>query len=334
MTSPHQAARRRIDGTAIDTSVLGLDLPGSWPALRGEVGATRSLVREALTSGVTTFLLGSASSAARILPALREVLSPPGPRPLYLVEWPSRAPGPGSGAPAPPTSLPYAPDEASAESILRELTRSLSAWGDVLVDWNPRIDTNSSAELSLELLGRLRDAHEIRGWATRWRPASGNPDARSSSLPPSPATSDLSLLSPACVAALGKIYSGRPGVVLATDPFDRGRLDGSRFSQTLGDRTPRSAPPDLRALHSDFDPVVRLAPLTRDRQRTLAQASIQYLLRSPWVASVLVPVSAPGRWAEMFGTLTAPPLEPETLRSLGLIGPGSDTPSPATRPTG
>jgi aryl-alcohol dehydrogenase-like predicted oxidoreductase len=80
----------------------------------------------------------------------------------------------------------------------------------------------------------------------------------------------------------------------------------------------------LRQLHRDFDPVLRLGFLTDSRERTLAQASLQFLFHWPWVASVLVPLPSPERLEEFLAASSRPPLTDEEVdRALATLGPAS-----------
>jgi hypothetical protein len=81
-------------------------------------------------------------------------------------------------------------------------------------------------------------------------------------------------------------------VLWVTDPFAGGRLDGgflegSRASPSSG------RPPNPEKLQAWFAPVLRLGFLPRRGSRTLAQASLQYLLVIRGVAGVFLPVARP-----------------------------------------
>ncbi len=96
--------------------------------------------------------------------------------------------------------------------------------------------------------------------------------------------------------------------LVATDPFSGGRLDGTRIASGLADRTALDEPRSIRDLHAEFDPVLRLGFLTEGRRRTLAQASIQFALSFPWVATVVVPTPRAERLEEYLSAARGPGL--------------------------
>jgi len=109
------------------------------------------------------------------------------------------------------------------------------------------------------------------------------------------------------------------GYLIARDPFSEGRLDGSRFATETGLTGPAAPPVDVRRLHQEFDPVLRLGFLTEGHRRTLAQAALQYILHWSWVATAVVPVPVPERLEELLAYASKPPITPEEfarIRSL------------------
>ena len=104
--------------------------------------------------------------------------------------------------------------------------------------------------------------------------------------------------------------------LVARDPFSEGRLDGSRFAVRTGPGGPASPPVDVRRLHQEFDPVLRLGFLTAGRRRTLAQAALQFALHWSWVATVVVPLPEPERFDEIFGFGSTPALSPDELEQI------------------
>jgi len=107
--------------------------------------------------------------------------------------------------------------------------------------------------------------------------------------------------------------------LLARDPFSSGRLDGSRFLAEIGPGAPGAPPVEVRRLHEEFDPVVRLAFLTSERRRTLAQAALQFALHWPWVVSVVVPLPEAERLEEVLGFGGRPPLALEDFLRLASL---------------
>ena len=107
--------------------------------------------------------------------------------------------------------------------------------------------------------------------------------------------------------------------LIARDPFAQGRLDGSRFEEQARLHGPSAGPVDLRRLHEEFDPVVRLGFLTEGQSRTLAQAALQFVLRWPWVLTTVVPLPSPERFEELFGYRHRPPLSDDDLRRVATM---------------
>jgi aryl-alcohol dehydrogenase-like predicted oxidoreductase len=151
-------------------------------------------------------------------------------------------------------------------------------------------------------------------WALRLSP-------RESPLPesaPEPAlfTGSFSLLEP----EIGSRFEARgtppTAFLIARDAFSEGRLDGSRFAHETGLAGPGSPPVDIRRLHQEFDPVLRLGFLTSGHRRTLAQAALQFVLHWPWVASVVVPLPTPERFEEVLGFFLTPPISSDELAQI------------------
>jgi aryl-alcohol dehydrogenase-like predicted oxidoreductase len=110
-------------------------------------------------------------------------------------------------------------------------------------------------------------------------------------------------LAPAAEARFGR----EPFAWIARDPFAGGRMDGGRFAPGAA-AGPAAAPQPLRELAAEFERVAPFSFLVRPRSRTLAQASLQYLVGLPWVATVVIPPPPPERWAELVGFGSSPPL--------------------------
>jgi aryl-alcohol dehydrogenase-like predicted oxidoreductase len=131
---------------------------------------------------------------------------------------------------------------------------------------------------------------------------------------------ELSLLTRELVDLFEGVARRAPAVgLIARDPFSEGRLDGSRFAAATALSGPGSGPVGLRQLRAEFDPVLELGFLTRDRRRTLAQAALHYVLDWPWVATVVVPLPSPERFEEILGFRSSAPLDDDEharIRSL------------------
>ncbi len=97
----------------------------------------------------------------------------------------------------------------------------------------------------------------------------------------------------------------RAGIpVVASDPFARGRLDGSRLRGSPLDTSARPAPADWAEVRGTWAPVLALGFLTERRERTLPQAALQYVLGTPGVLAVLVPAADPAALLESSAALT------------------------------
>jgi hypothetical protein len=125
-------------------------------------------------------------------------------------------------------------------------------------------------------------------------------------------------------AALGACAEHHVAVVVR-DPFAAGRLDGSLIRQGPFEQGP--SPLRIRQLRSQFAPVFGLEFLTRDRQRTLAQAAIQFALTFPAVVTVLVGAGGPREVDDALAAPSRPPLGAEQLAGIRARTAGPRTPS-------
>jgi aryl-alcohol dehydrogenase-like predicted oxidoreductase len=332
MTEALMVERRRIPGTSITSSLLGFALD---PLSSASPSTDRSLaasLRRARERGITTFDLPPSVSLARAERSIAAAFPDPEPDPelLFIIgrSWshPSVAPWGAGEARGGPTDL-----VRDLEVVLPEEVRRFRRYGSVMVDLDageaPRERTREAARI----LDHHRNERLIEGWSRHQR--TGAPESSGDPGELTPVVSvELSLLDPSALGPLRDRASRGPLGVIARDPFSGGRLDGTRFAATLGERGPRSAPADVRSLHAEFDPVLRLGFLTRGRRRTLAQAALLFLFRWPWVSTVIVAVPRPERWEEIMGTLSAPPLDPAELAEIGVpVDEGRTEGSPGVR---
>ncbi|MGA8542080.1 MAG: hypothetical protein WB947_00840 [Thermoplasmata archaeon] len=213
-----------------------------------------------------------------------------------------------------------APDlEERLRRSLQAATARLAPQKVGLLEWRPEDDSGLELSDVIPVLERLRgegwfSATSLRlseGEAPRERSPAGSPQGRLYS-------GELSLLDHRRLSALGgSAESGALGF-FALDPFSRGRLDGSRFAGSVGERRPDAPPVSVRELRREFLPVVALDFLTTGRRRTLAQASLQFLYRWPWLCSAFVPLPSPERLDELVGAEFTPPLtEDDVERVVG-----------------
>lgn len=304
-------SERDATGTNLRFSTIGFELSLSSTAFVQGDRRAAELLRRAHAAGVTTFAV----------PA-----GPLGPRAERLL---------GSAFPAPESSIvvlsgrsieslassardtPGTPAATSLADRLRvalEVTEHrLPPGSSTLVLWDAADATAEELATQSAVLDELVDRDRIRGWARRLepgRPPSG-PDWRDDR--PRLFSTNLSLLEPRAADLLHDRSTRAPTGLIVGDPFAEGRLDGTRFVEAVGSRSPDAAPPRIRELRRDFAPVLRLGFLTADRRRTLAQAAIQYALQQPGVVSVLVPLPEPERLTEILNSEGVPELGADEL---------------------
>ena len=316
--------RRPLAGTRIVTSVLGLEIDPLPTARLEEDEVSAAWIRRSLDWGITAFDLSRARSVPRAVRLLRTALTGKD-APVVLIVGFSRAsarPGPAALVTGPVRRPSFGvPD---TEERLLETVRAVRPAGSVLVDWDP----GDSPSWPTDPIARWLDERTEEGTIAGWSLHLGSLPRSSDEEPPgawkSPVSVELSLLHHDPIDSLNGQFAQRPGSVLVRDPFASGRLDGSRISRANEWPTPSVRPINLASLHAEFDAVLELAPLTRGRRRTLAQASIQYLLRWPWVSTVILPFVSVQRWDELGGAFSAPPLELSELEALGLLTRSGD----------
>jgi aryl-alcohol dehydrogenase-like predicted oxidoreductase len=306
MIDSRRVERRRLAGSTLEVSAIGAAIdpaPIASPEADDQlVGQIRRLRR----AGVTTYDLSAARSVARATRVVRGALSR-GDSEVCVIVAESHPAGQkgrsahGPGAPDVPHDRP--PDAEDMEASLSGL-RDL---GTVLVQ--------GASESPSVVSGGLPSG----GYLIPWSPQGGRLGSPGAPGAKNWLSTELSLLDTRSLASLrSENRSGAPRVFVR-NPFADGRLDGSRFGGLAGVQGRVASPIDVRSLHQDFDPVLRLAPLTRERRRTLAQAAIRFALRWPWVATVLLPPEPPERWGELIDSLSTPELTDDELRAAGVL---------------
>ena len=119
--------------------------------------------------------------------------------------------------------------------------------------------------------------------------------------------------------------------VLAVDPFDRGRFDGS-FLLT---RSPFGAPPvagEEGRLRAHFAPALPYGFLAIPKRRTLAQATVQYFLQVSGVAALALAVARPEGLVEAWNARSAPPLTGEEVARIRSLSRSEPREADATDP--
>ncbi len=314
MSEERAVTRRRVPGTTVDTSVLGVDLDGRALGSTGDDERNVAVLRKARSFGMTTFAVGEGAAGARAERLLALALPNPDPELLIIAR---RSLGP----------LASERSRASAGSDLEERLRAslaesserLSPHSIGLLEWRNGADAREDVDV-VPALERMRSNGlivDVLTPATRaielW--ARPNDDATGPTLVVGP----LSLLDVSLVPAVRARADVRPVGVFVRDPLAEGRLDGSRFDRTVAERGPGTPPPTLRELQREFAPVLELGFLSSGRRRTLLQASVQFVAAWPWVCSMLVPLPRPERLGELADATVSPQLsEEEVARVLAL----------------
>jgi len=307
--APPSVPSRRLPGRSESVSEISFVLATGGPrALAGDP-AIPSL-RRAREAGVTTFRVADRSSLEGTGRLLRMAF--PAPDPLLTVIVPcdrdalARISPAGRAASEPGGRVRAW--VAQCRQVLPDGTRLIAVWH---AEGAPS-DLDRAVRAGLET---LIDERTLLGvaYSVPLAFAEAGAIAGVARAGPGLLEGDLSPLDPELVSQLEPLAPRGDFALIATDPLAGGRLDGSRFSSSLSDRTPGAAPPSIRALQAEFDPVLRLARLTEGRRRTLAQASLRFVLSWPWVATAVVPWPSPERLDEILSTPRTPPLSAEEI---------------------
>jgi len=306
MSDPPTVPRRTLVGTAFDVSALGFDLDARGLGPPSSDERTAALLRRARSLGISTFRIPTGAGSLRVERLLAASFPKRDPR-IVTIEARSFSELATETAHEGGRSLD--PDfEARVRSSLAGSGARLVGSGHRILEWRgePTEDRPSSGVDAV--LDGLRSDGVVEAIARPLPDPSDPAEGPSNGTAPSIWTGSLSLLETESLPQLRDRASRRPLGFLNLDPFAGGRLDGSRFGATVRERRPDAPPPTVRELHREFDPVLRLGFLTRSRQRTLAQASLQFLYHWPWVTTVLVPVPSAERLLELVEASIRPPL--------------------------
>lgn len=307
--------RRGIPGTDRAWSAVSIrvDPPRVAPPSADE--RTVALLRRARDRGVTTFDVAHSRHPERGERLIATAFPSEDPQLSVIVGRSVDSVVEGRTRPG----KPFASEDLGAllEQSLEESRRRLAPVPVSVVEW--RSSHGSAEEAALgSPLARLSDfAGPNVLWASELPPSAGTLPL--TGRPTSLFAGELSLLDfdllPLFESAAKETISG----LIARNPFSNGRLDGTRFALGPLVRGPGAAPADLRQLHEDFDPVLRLRFLTDRRRRTLAQAAIRFALAWTWVTTVVIPLPDPERLEEILGYAASPPLSDDEFARLGLV---------------
>ena len=312
-------SQRPVVGTSLRCSSIGFALDRSASGMPTLDRRTVALLKRARSLGVTTFQVpeGSRSrSAERLLttafPSVDDELLV-----LTVRSLSSLAEEGGEGA-------RRATEEALEERLQRSIRESTARLRPHRVDlllWRHDPATGIPLEDVVDVLERLRNEEAYAGWILSIPPGSTSlPGGFRDPARGAPLYSGvLSVLNHSLLGPLSERAVAGPVGLFAEDPFGEGRLDGTRFAVSVADRRPDTRPLNLRELQREFAPVVKLGFLTEGRRRTLAQASLRFVLRWPWVCSAVIPLPSPERLGELARTEATPPLsDSEVARLLAL----------------
>ncbi len=307
--------RRSLPGVAreISSVTIGVDPPLVVPPAADD--RTIALLRRSRELGVTTFDVAGARFPQRAERLIARAFPEPDPTVSAIV---GRSVESLSRERAQDDSPPASSDrEGALAASLEQSRRRLHPVPISVLEWEPENEpptadagAGDAAVTKGEVPNGLLSAVRLSSQITELPKVANAPALYSGA---------LSLLEPDLVTVFEGSDKSRAACLLARDPFGSGRLDGSRFAASAGLSGPETGPVDLRRLHEEFDPVLRLGFLTERRKRTLAQAAVQFVLHWPWVVSVVVPLPTPERIEEILGFGGRPPISPEELSKLGFV---------------
>ncbi len=300
-------SRRLGAGGGLPFSAIGFTLGAEMVPTPDDLRSVVALLRTARARGVTTFDLPEGPAADRLERAIAAAF-PADDAELVVIAQRST---PGLEREAGRSSPGPAPDRSLLDRSVAAANRRLAPQHLKVIDWvRTEGDDEGAVDRSLDDVRAERGISEVfrRIDAGRRFPVPPGDRAGGARL-----SGSLSLLDRRLLRVLEPRAEDGALAFLARDPLGGGRLDGSRLAEAGLPRRPDAAPARVRELEQEFAPVLSLGYLTRDRGRTLAQASLQFVLRWPWVVSALVPLPAPERLAEILGAERSPALTDEEL---------------------
>lgn len=299
--------RRRLTGTDIDLSVLAL---GTAQNHVTDLARWRAAVRHALAAGVNLFDLTDVP-LGREQYYLGPLIDPS--LPLYVLLRRSGHRLTEETA----HSLWRGPGREPGRSLGAELLTSLEAIRaaspsrvQLLLEWQLGGEPAYAAVPPEELTGLVREG-VIAAWGIRASapeegalvsPVRGGAfTARALSIldPPPPEDGEASSLP-----------------LLVHDPLAGGLLDGSRFEGPFSPGTLPRAPRPMSEIRDEWAPTLLLDPLVRRGERTLAQASLRYVIDIVRATSTAVPLTDPRRLREALRYDASPELTPEEIHAV------------------
>ena len=303
--------RRAVPGSTTRFSSVTISVDPATASPPATQDRTVTLLRRARERGVTTFDVADVAFPAAAERLLRTAFPEPDPE-LGVIVGRSVETLARGGSVGPHPNEEGALAEA-LEVSLQESQRRLGEVRVVALEWS--VPPSVSARRGSPSASRPawpRDAKVLRILR------SSSPTREDDESPPQLIADEFSLLDTRWARERPDLSPTTAGLV-ARNPFASGRLDGSRFAVDAGLRPAGVGPIDLRRLHEEFDPVLQLGFLTRERRRTLAQAALRFVLAWPWVTTAVVPLPTPERLGELLSFTETPELSEEELVQLGLV---------------
>ncbi|MGP8075550.1 MAG: hypothetical protein ACLP8Y_02275 [Thermoplasmata archaeon] len=308
--------RRTIPGSPLNFSAVTLSLDPPAVAPPAADARTVALLRRARERGVTTFDVARARFPARAERLIATAFTATDTDLAVIVgrsiETLASDPGSPDGRGSPGSFA------EALESSLGQSRRRLAPVPLKVLEWDPgRREETAKAETPNPVPATAGASSPELFWAIRL--SSGNTVLPPVEHPPHLFSGEFSLLDEGVAPLFDSAPPPSEARLIARNPFGDGRLDGSRFAATVVPGEPGHGPVDVRRLHAEFDPVLRLGFLTQGRRRTLAQAALHFVLRWPWVATCVLPLSTPERFEEILGYASSPPLDEDDLERLSRV---------------
>ncbi len=312
MPGVDRVSYRSVAGTRLRSSVIGLRVEAPVSATSPSDQRNVALLANARSRGITTFDVGEGAGSQRAERWIRSAFPSVDPDLLVLVH---RSPALLAQKGARDRSSPQGGDlETLLRHSLEQSAERLRPHSVGLLLWQPSAEAGAPLGEEVSALERLKTDGMFAGWGLSIPPG-GTVSESAAPGEPAPAllSATLSPLDSRLLPPLAERGSHGPLGFFAQDPLGGGRLDGTRFAESVVDRRPDRRPVNVRELHREFAPVLGLGFLTERRNRTLAQASLRFVLRWHWVCSALVPLPSPERLDEIIGTESSPPLSDEEV---------------------
>ena len=313
-----QVSKRRLPASGLEVSSLtfALDPPAS-PHPEADALTVRSL-QKARDHGVISFDLSAARHPLRAQLLVAEAFPGPDPSLVIFVGGGSGFPRTARGEAAPSGAALPDGGRASVSSLEESVDRMGLKRPPVLL-WRTDPRAQGVPDDIPDVLAELISRGLIADWGIELDREAGLPALRPAVDPPALYAGPLSLLDRRLLPSLEERAATAKLGYLVRDPYAGGRLDGSRFAGSVGDRSPRASPTRLRDLEADFGPILPLAFLTAGRRRTLSEAALLFAFRFPWVSTISVPLPPPERLESTLRAERASPLGVDELARLGTL---------------